>query len=225
MIFTVPDLSQLMRLWYLSHRRPAKVEASLRGCQSLCCSEYWHTWSMEVDEGSDQKSDIYPRWIAAHAHLKNEFTEDEKCHYLMRWLIFYYHNDPKFSDWQVWANSADQDRSSLIRVYTVCHSAFTFRKHYPMVKPPCSNFRVTAAIFRVSEYLGILYYSYLARDVNGIKLRICVKSRPQSNIIVTPLKYSMKHGLLGLFDKQHWNERQISVGNCPLWVSKYKSWH
>ena len=26
--------------------------------------------------------------MAAHARLKNEFTDDEKCHNLMRWLIF-----------------------------------------------------------------------------------------------------------------------------------------
>ena len=25
--------------------------------------------------------------MAAHGHLKNEFTEDEKCHILLRWLI------------------------------------------------------------------------------------------------------------------------------------------
>ena len=41
---------------------------------------------MEVDEGSDQKSDIQPHWMAVHARLKNEFTEDEKCHNLKRWL-------------------------------------------------------------------------------------------------------------------------------------------
>ena len=41
---------------------------------------------MEIDEVSDQKSDIYPNWMAAYAHLKNEFTEDEKYHNLMRWL-------------------------------------------------------------------------------------------------------------------------------------------
>ena len=33
---------------------------------------------MEVDEGSN---------LAAHAFLKNEFTEDEKYHNLMSWLI------------------------------------------------------------------------------------------------------------------------------------------
>ena len=32
------QMSQLMRLWYVSHRRPAKAQASLRGCQSLRCS-------------------------------------------------------------------------------------------------------------------------------------------------------------------------------------------
>ena len=43
---------------------------------------------MEVVEGSDQKSDIWPHWMAAHARLKNEFMEDEKCHNLMRWLNY-----------------------------------------------------------------------------------------------------------------------------------------
>ena len=80
------QMSQLMRLWYLSHRRPAKAQRSCafaQSRQSLRCS---HTWSIEVDEGSDQKSDTSPHWMAAHAHLKNEITEDEKCHNLMRWL-------------------------------------------------------------------------------------------------------------------------------------------
>ena len=42
---------------------------------------------MEVDEGAYEKSDILHHWIAAHAHLKNEFTEDEKYHNPMTWLI------------------------------------------------------------------------------------------------------------------------------------------
>ena len=37
-------------------------------------------WSMEVDEGSEQKSDILPHWMAVHARFKNEFMEDEKYH-------------------------------------------------------------------------------------------------------------------------------------------------
>ena len=41
------DMSQLIRLWYLSHRRPAKAQASLRiraVSPELRCS---HTWTME----------------------------------------------------------------------------------------------------------------------------------------------------------------------------------
>ena len=55
----IREMSQLMRLWYLSHRRPAnpigdqrrlrRACASAQSRQSLRCS---HTWSMEVNEGS-----------------------------------------------------------------------------------------------------------------------------------------------------------------------------
>ena len=41
---------------------------------------------MEVDKDSDQKSDVLCQWIAAHACLKIEFTEGDKCHNLMRGL-------------------------------------------------------------------------------------------------------------------------------------------
>ena len=52
------DLSQLMRLWYLSHRRPEKAQASLRiHTVSPEPSLFAHI-RMEVDEGSEQKSNI-----------------------------------------------------------------------------------------------------------------------------------------------------------------------
>ena len=47
-------MSQLMRLWSLSHRHQRRLRracASAQSRQGLLCS---HTWSMEVDEGSDQ---------------------------------------------------------------------------------------------------------------------------------------------------------------------------
>ena len=57
-----------------------------------------------------------------------------------------YRNDPKFSDRYAWANNVDPDqtapRSSLIRVYTVCHSVCIVWTHYSMVEPHSSNFRV-----------------------------------------------------------------------------------
>ena len=43
---------------------------------------------MEVDEGSDQKSDILPHWMAAHVRLKKEFTEDEKSSHDMAHIFF-----------------------------------------------------------------------------------------------------------------------------------------
>ena len=67
-----------------------------------------------------------------------------------------YRNFPKFSDRQVWANSADPDqtaprgavsRSSLIWVCTVCHSVCIVWTHYSMVEPHSSNFRVITINF------------------------------------------------------------------------------
>ena len=69
-----------MRLWYLSHRRPAKAQASLRIRAVSPEPSLFAYISMEVDEESNQKSDIWPDWMAAHARLKNEFSEDEKYH-------------------------------------------------------------------------------------------------------------------------------------------------
>ena len=76
-------------------------------------------------------------------------------------VFLQYRNVPKFSDRQVWANSADPDQTAplLIRVYTVCHSIHIFWTHYCTVKPLCLNFRVITAnfsgvqIFRVSMVL------------------------------------------------------------------------
>ena len=41
-----------------------------------------------IKYGSKRRSDIQPHWMAVHACLKCEFTEDEKYHNLMRWLIY-----------------------------------------------------------------------------------------------------------------------------------------
>ena len=72
---------EILLLTKLNHigdqRRLRRACASAQSHQSLRCS---HTWGMEVDEGSDQTSDIQPHWMAAYARLKNEFTEDEKYH-------------------------------------------------------------------------------------------------------------------------------------------------
>ena len=79
---------------------------------------------MEVDEGSNQKSDIQPHWMAADARLKKVFTEDEKYHNLMSWLNYFEFLTP-LTGTIAMILSFRTDRPGqirLIRVYTVCHS-------------------------------------------------------------------------------------------------------
>ena len=67
----------------------------------------------------------------------------------LAWLavlfVLYYRNVPKFSD-----------KTGLIRVYTVYHFVCIFWTLYSLVERHCSNFRIVAAIFRVSEFLAHL---------------------------------------------------------------------
>ena len=71
-----------MRLWYLSYRRPAKAQVSLR----ICAVSPEPSLFTHMKYGSGQRIRPKIRWIAAHACLKNEFSEDKKCHNLMIWL-------------------------------------------------------------------------------------------------------------------------------------------
>ena len=72
-----------MGLWYLSHRRPAKAQASL----------HIHAVSPEPSLFAYMKYGSRRRvqqknqtWMAVHARMKKEFTVDVKYHNLMRWL-------------------------------------------------------------------------------------------------------------------------------------------
>ena len=82
------NLIQLMKSWYLSHRRPAKVLASLCICavspepSLLAHMKYGSRWKVQP------KIRHLAPLMAAHVCLKNEFMEDKKCHNLMRWLIY-----------------------------------------------------------------------------------------------------------------------------------------
>ena len=72
-----------MRLWFLSHKRPTKAQASLRiRVISPEPSLFTH-----MKYGSRRR--VRPKirhWMAVHVRSKNEFTEDEQCHNLMSWL-------------------------------------------------------------------------------------------------------------------------------------------
>ena len=62
----------------------AKAQARLR--IRAVSPEPLHIYSKEIDEGLDQELDILLHYMAEHAHLKNDFTEDEN-HYLVLQLI------------------------------------------------------------------------------------------------------------------------------------------
>ena len=57
-------------------RRLRRACASVQSRQSLRCS---HTWSMEVDEGSDKKNQTLSTSEWMHTRSKIEFRQDEKC--------------------------------------------------------------------------------------------------------------------------------------------------
>ena len=82
-------MSQLMRLWYLSHRGPVKAQVSL--CIHAVSPEpslFAHMKNGSRRRVRQKKSDILSHWMVVHAQLKNEFTEDEKFHNLKTWLKY-----------------------------------------------------------------------------------------------------------------------------------------
>ena len=101
-----------------------------------------HTLSMEVDNGSNQKSDISPHWMAAHVHLKNEFTEDGKYQSRMSWLKCVCPTSSSLSEafsssiphvseqrrlWQNWAHSPEPLLVAYVTstLFTLTSSKFT----------------------------------------------------------------------------------------------------
>ena len=100
--FFLNEMSQLMRLWHLSHRRPAKAQASLR----ICAVSPEPSLFAHIKYGSRRR--VWPKiWHLAPldicACVFEEFTEDdEKCHNLMRcpnvyfgydqWMNIFVHN-------------------------------------------------------------------------------------------------------------------------------------
>ena len=86
-----------------------------------------------------------------------------------------YRTDPKFSDRQDWANSADPDQTAL----SIC----IFWMRYSKVKPSCSTFRVITANFRVSKILGFLQYMGKFFETQGLWVtpKWIVWSGPSSN--------------------------------------------
>ena len=74
---------------YLSHRRPAKAQVSLR----ICAASPEPLLFAHIKYGSRRRVRLNIRHlallVAAHTRLKNEFNEDGKFHNLMRWLKYW----------------------------------------------------------------------------------------------------------------------------------------
>ena len=106
----------------------------------------------------------------------NHFGEDKTRFVSKRWLLYVpemetmYRNGPKFSDRYAWANSADPDqRSSLIWVYTVCHSVCIVWTHCSRVEPHSSNFGTT-------NVLGVqIFRKFTTADIyfHDTSLNVC----------------------------------------------------
>ena len=74
-----------MRLWYLSHIQPSKAQASLRSLARAFAVRTHEVWKQTKGRTKNHTSSP-TGWL--RMRLKNEFTEDEKCHNLMRWNNF-----------------------------------------------------------------------------------------------------------------------------------------
>ena len=82
-------LSQLMRLWYLLHRRPAKAQASLRiRAVSPQPSLFAHMKYRSRRRVRPNIRHLAPLDGCA-CTFEEWVSEDEKCHNLMRWLILF----------------------------------------------------------------------------------------------------------------------------------------
>ena len=108
----------------LSRQRTTKVLIRLRRCAGWSASLLF---AYCINRFSHEVAHIYPE------HL--------------------YHKDPKFSDRQFCLGKPSRPRSvcawriSLISVCIVCHSASIFWTRFCAVKPYCSNFRISTALF------------------------------------------------------------------------------
>ena len=80
-------------------------------------------------------------------------------------LRLVYCNDSKFADRQVWANRANADGDSLIRVY---NSISIFWMHYSMVNQSNSNFRMITSNF--SDVQIFTVHKFCSRFITAFEL-------------------------------------------------------
>ena len=125
-----------MRLWYLSHRRTAKAQARLR----ICAVSPEPSLFAHIKYGSRWR--VWPKSDSGLLHMRVWRLSLQRA---IRTIIWLAGLNVK-SAVMILSFRTDR-RSSLIRVYTVCHSVCFFLTHYSVVKWYCSKIRIVTAIF------------------------------------------------------------------------------
>ena len=159
------DMYRIKRIWYLQPMRAAKVQASLRiRAVSPEPSLLAHTSSESRGTFRQKARSLAPMngWACAvktcHDGMLKDKNSLDGAHIicLIPWL--FYHNVPKFSDTQIWANSVGPDQTAPhhgLHCLAFCLQfldALFYSKAFFF-----SNFWVITAIFWVSEFLGFLW--------------------------------------------------------------------
>ena len=142
-------------------RKPVFVLCEQQRCRSACTSSQSDQISTFVVHflGSIilllAPAEISP---AEQAGLSLSWSQTPKTGFLVTWLISKVFRKAVHN--LAYIVGPDQDwRSSLIRVYAVCHSISNFWTHYSMAKPHCSNFRIITTFFPMSEFFRSLLYN------------------------------------------------------------------
>ena len=148
-----------MRLWYLSHRQPAKAQVSL--CIHAVSPEpslfahmkYGSRWRVPNKNQTSRPTG----WLHMRIwRMSLRRTKSAISHELAQLLKVMAGRMPWWENidtLKLCHNSNTSDRSSLIRVYTVCNFICIFWANYSVVKQYYSNFRIITAIFRVPGFL------------------------------------------------------------------------
>ena len=98
-------------------------------------------------------------------------------------------------------------RSSLIRVYTVCNSLCIFWMHYSKEKPSCSTFRVITTNFLGVRIFRKFMVYYITTDYNangGLLLMLCI------HVCVVRNKKSCLTNILSILQPL-----QLTLSRCP----------
>ena len=137
-------MSQLMRLWYLSHRQPA----------SLRCS---HTWSMEVDNW------VWPKII----HL----APLDGCTCRMKSAKISQHGSNSL--WNIWATSWQNQQNGMCTQRRLRSAAWRKKKAWVLSYPWSAQWRLLLVLSWGGSFNQTARFSYPRSEVNPNNSSYC----------------------------------------------------